>query len=76
MVVVPINADVGEAQNVAQEHRQQRLQRCPVRPLRHFHFQHHNGDDDGDDAVAEGFEAIRFHIGLKPRRAATETVPA
>jgi hypothetical protein len=23
--------------------------------VRDFEFQHHDGDDDGDDAVAEGF---------------------
>jgi hypothetical protein len=26
--------------------------------VRHLDFQHHDGDEDGDDAVAEGFEAV------------------
>jgi hypothetical protein len=30
--------------------------------VRGFQFQHHDGDDDGDDAVAEGFEAVFAHM--------------
>jgi hypothetical protein len=29
--------------------------------VRDFEFQHHDGDDDGDDAVTEGFEAVFAH---------------
>jgi hypothetical protein len=29
--------------------------------VRDFQFQHHDGDDDGEDAVAEGFESGGFH---------------
>ena len=32
--------------------------------MRHFQFQHHDGDDDGDDAVAEGFEPVLFHAAI------------
>jgi hypothetical protein len=32
--------------------------------MRDFEFQHHDGDDDGDDAVAEGFQPVFAHAGL------------
>jgi len=33
-----------------------------------FHLQDHDGDDDGDHAIAEGFQAIRFHSSQPPTR--------
>jgi len=53
--LVPINPDVDEAEHVAHEHWPQRDQRAEIGVVRDFEFQHHDGDDDGDDAVAEGF---------------------
>jgi len=32
-----------------------------VAAVRDFEFQHHDGNDDGDDAVAEGFESVLAH---------------
>src|SRR4051812_2539180 len=32
--------------------------------MRHLQFQHHNRDDDGKDAVAEGFKTGGFHFDL------------
>ena len=44
-----------------QENRQQRAERGQVGAVRHLHFQHHDGDDDGEHAVAEGFEPGLLH---------------
>ena len=62
VMVVPINADVDETQDVAEEDGQERFQRGEVRFVRDFQLQHHDGDDDGEDAVAEGFESGGFHL--------------
>jgi hypothetical protein len=53
--LVPVNADVNEAERVAHEDEPQRDQHPKFGTVRDFEFQHHDGDDDGDDAVAEGF---------------------
>ena len=64
MVVVPVDAEIDEAQQITQELRHQRFQRGEFDTVRHFQFQHHDGDDDGEHAVAEGFEPVLLH---KPR---------
>ncbi len=69
VMVVPIDADVNVTQNIAQEHRQQRLQVGEFGRAGHLQFQHHDGDDDGDDAVAEGFQPVLFHGRYFNRRA-------
>jgi hypothetical protein len=53
--LVPINPDVDEAEHVAHEHGPARQQDPEIQTMRNFEFQHHDGDKDGDDAVAEGF---------------------
>jgi hypothetical protein len=35
--------------------------------VRDFEFQHHDGDDDGDDAVAEGFQSSFAHLFSRER---------
>jgi hypothetical protein len=32
--------------------------------VRHLQFQDHDRDDDGEDAVAEGLESVRFHRAI------------
>jgi hypothetical protein len=32
--------------------------------VRNLQLQHHDGDDDGDDAVAEGFQSTFAHEGF------------
>src|SRR5689334_22790329 len=56
MVVVPVDGDMHEAQNVTPEDREQRYERLRIGPLRNPQFQHHDGDDDRDHAVAERLE--------------------
>ena len=61
MMIVPIDADVNEAENVAQKFWHQGHQRIHGRAVRDLELQHHDGDDDGDDAVAECFESAVAH---------------
>ena len=35
--------------------------------MRHFHFQHHDGDHDGKHAITEGLESRFMHAGMKSR---------
>src|SRR5205823_8828292 len=61
MVIVPIDAEIDEAQHVREKYGQYRLKGCDVGAVRYLHFQHQDRDDDGDDAVAERLESVRFH---------------
>jgi hypothetical protein len=61
MMVVPIDANVDETQDVTEEDRQERFQISEVGPMWDFQFQHHDGDDDRENTVAEGFEPGGFH---------------
>lgn len=53
VVVVPVDRDVDETQDVAQEDRKQMPKRREVSSLGRLQFQNHDGDDDCDHAVAE-----------------------
>ena len=61
MVVVPVDPDIDKAQQIAQENRQQWRQRGEFDTVGHFQFQHHDGDDDCEHAVAERFEPVLLH---------------
>jgi hypothetical protein len=61
VMVVPIDTEIDEAQNVAEEHGDQRQQRLDAFAVGHLHLQHHDGDDDGDHAVAESFKPVLWH---------------
>jgi len=63
VVIVPVDPYIQEAQHVAEENRKQRAQHRNAFALRHLHFQHHDGDDDRDYAVAESFQAPFAHDG-------------
>ena len=55
LMLVPVDADVDEAEHVAHDDGPEWDQGLEIGFVRDFEFQHHDGDDDGDDAVAEGF---------------------
>src|SRR6185437_843919 len=61
MVIAPVNADVHEAQHVAQEYGCQWPQRCEADIGRGLHLQHHDGDDDRQHAVAECLDSSFTH---------------
>ena len=55
VVVVPIDAQVDEAQHIAQEHGDQWRKCINADPVRHLHFQNHDGNDDREHAITECF---------------------
>jgi hypothetical protein len=61
VVVVPVDAEVDEAEHVRQEHRGQRAQRVPVRAVRDLQLEDQDRDQDGDDAVTERLETPLAH---------------
>lgn len=61
MVVVPINAQINKAQNITQENRNQVFQGFKTIVFGCFYFQDHYGDDNGQYAIAKGFESTFVH---------------
>src|ERR1700730_2617578 len=61
MMVVPVDADVNEAQDIAEENRKEWLQGRKTGSLRRLHFQHHDGDDDGEYPVTKSLHAALGH---------------
>src|SRR5262249_38818587 len=66
MMVVPVDREIDEAEHVAEEMRSRAYQRRPVGAMRQLQLQHHDGDDDGDDAVAESRQTFLAHDGSCP----------
>jgi hypothetical protein len=64
MVVVPVNAHVYKAQDIAQEHRDQGCKSLEVLTPRHLQLENHDGDDDRNHGITEQFHAVLTH--LKP----------
>jgi hypothetical protein len=58
VVVVPVDAEVGEAQNVGQKNRLLRPQSRQTGAVRRAQLEHADRDDDGQHAVAERFEPV------------------
>jgi hypothetical protein len=54
MMVVPVNSYVNEAKNVAQKNRKQFAQGFEIITMWHLQFQDHDGNYDGDHAIAKG----------------------
>ncbi len=53
VVVHPVNGDVQKAEHIANEHGQEGQQCGPLGAFRNLEFQHHNGDNDRKNAIAE-----------------------
>src|SRR5262245_17230889 len=61
MMVVPVDRDQDKTQHVTAKNWQQGREICQLRSVWRPHFEHHDGDDDGDDAVAECLEPGLSH---------------
>ena len=61
VVVSPIDSDEEEAEEIAEEDGDKWEEFGPFGTGRHFEVEDHDGDDDGEYAVAEGFEAVFVH---------------
>src|SRR5258708_4964135 len=73
MMVVPVDADVDETQDIAEENRKEWLQGRKTGSLWRLHFQHHDGDDDGEYPVTKSVHAALGHpsysfFGLRVKR--------
>src|SRR3569832_2069349 len=64
VMIVPIDPNVDKTHYVASEDRKQWPQSSEARVMRSAQLQHHNGDDDGDNAITERFHSARRHVYL------------
>lgn len=61
VMIVPIDPDIDKAKHIAEHGGDQWEKIIPVYTMRHFKFQHHDRDDDGEYTIAEGFETSFIH---------------
>jgi hypothetical protein len=59
VVIDPVNAGLDEAEEIDEEEREDGVEAADVGDVfgGDVEFEHHDGDDDSDDSVGEGFEA-------------------
>src|SRR5687768_8427966 len=75
MVIVPVDAEIDEAQHVAQEYWKQGAQSRELDPMGDLHLQHHDGHDDREYGIAECFHSRLAHasapanVFIEPARA-------
>ncbi len=56
VVVNPVDGGEGEGEEIDEEDGEDRAEAGDAVCAGHLEFEHHDGDDDGDDAVGKGFE--------------------
>jgi len=56
VVIDPVDRDVRERKAIDQQRRDDPMKRRKTAQCGHLQLQHHDGDDDGDNTVGEGFE--------------------
>jgi hypothetical protein len=61
MVVVPVDAEEDEAEHVGAQFCRQRRQPRPIVTFGRLKLEHHDGDQNCNDAVAERFEPPFAH---------------
>jgi hypothetical protein len=61
VVVIPENPHVGIAQRIGEQRRNGGAQSIHIGAGGRFHLQHHDGDDDCQNPVAECFKPSFFH---------------
>jgi hypothetical protein len=63
VVVVPVDADVEEAEHVAEQDGQDGDEGGELIAFGDVEVNDHDGEDDCEDTIAEGFEAGLGHLG-------------
>src|SRR5580765_4447038 len=61
MVIAPVDAEIDEAQHVAQEYRKHGAQGREVDPMGDLQLQHHDGHNDRQHRIAEYFHSRLAH---------------
>jgi hypothetical protein len=61
VMIVPVNSYINEAHDIGEKNRQQRFQGGELDAVRHSQFEHHDGDDDRENTIAERFESVGLH---------------
>src|SRR5215472_596541 len=62
VMIVPVDTQKHKTQDVAQNFWQEWAQCLEVSALWHFEFQHHDGNNNRDYAIAESFESSFTHL--------------
>src|SRR6476660_529889 len=66
VMIVPVDAYVDKAQHITRENGNYWAQGLEIDAMRHLQFQHHDGNDNGEHAVTEGFDPVTFHLAMLP----------
>src|SRR5437762_14203334 len=61
MMVVPVDAQIDEAEHVTRDHGNEWPQRGEIVAVWHLQLQHRDRENDGEHAIAEGFQPAFAH---------------